>query len=77
MEGIQVCLNEGPHPFPREDNSKNIKIILKTVKIFSLEPLGQFQPNLAQGMHAWVVVIQVCSNERPHPSPSGYNIENS
>ena len=25
--------------------------------------------------HAWVVVIQVCLNEKPHPSISGYNIE--
>ena len=49
--GILICTNEGQHPFPRGDNSKNIKItsILKTLKSFS-EPLGQFQPNLAQSM---------------------------
>ena len=30
---------------------------------YSQEPLGQFQPNLAQSILQWVMGIQVCSNE--------------
>ena len=45
MEVIKVCSNEGPHPFTRGDNRKNIESIQKS---FYPEPLGQFQPNLAQ-----------------------------
>ena len=42
--GIQVCSNEGPFSFPR-GNSEKIHW-----RISSLEPLRQFQRNLAQGI---------------------------
>ena len=47
--GILIYSNKGPHPFPRGDNeiAKYIDDILKSS---SLEPLGQFQPNLAQSI---------------------------
>ena len=38
-----------------------------------LEPLHQFQPNLAQSI--WVKGIQVFRNEEPRPFPRGNNIE--
>ena len=41
--GIQVCLNEGPHPFSRGDNSENA--------LTSPELLIQFQQNLAHSNH--------------------------
>ena len=71
---IQVCSNEGPQPFLRGDNSKNIKIISKTLKIFFFRTTGSISTKLGT-KYAWVVMIQVCSNEGPQPSPSGYNIE--
>ena len=40
----------------------------------SPEPLGQFQPNLAQSSR-WVKGIQVCSNNWPRPFPRGDNYE--
>ena len=73
-KGIQVCSNEWPHPFRKGDNSKTIKIILKNLKNFIFRTTGSISTKLGT-KHAWVVVIQVCSNEGPHPSPSGYNIE--
>ena len=42
---------------------------LFTFSSSSPEPLGQFQPNLAQSMN------QVCSNEGPRPFPRGDNYE--
>jgi hypothetical protein len=45
-EGIQVCSNEGRHFALRGDNSKRVKIYKNILK--SPEPLGQFQPDLAQ-----------------------------
>ena len=35
MKGIQVCLNEGPFPFPKGDNSEIAKIHTRHLKIFS------------------------------------------
>ena len=40
VKGIQVCSNEGPHPFPREDNYEIAKYIDKIKKSSSPEPLG-------------------------------------
>ena len=74
VEGSQICSNEGPHPFLRVNYSKNIKIILKTFKIFFFRTTGTIFTKLGT-KHAWVVLIQVCSNEGPHPSPSWYNIK--
>ena len=49
MKGIQVCSNEGPHPFPRGDNNEIVKMFEEILKS-SQEPLRQFQPNLAQSI---------------------------
>ena len=64
----------GTHLFPRGDNSKNIKIISKTLRIFFFRTAGSISIILGT-KHAWVVVIQVCLNEGPHPSLRGYNNE--
>ena len=51
VKGIQVCLNEGPNPFPRGDYYKNNENTLKKIKqISSPEPLSQFQPILVQSI---------------------------
>ena len=47
--GSEVCLNEGPCPFPRGDNYEIARIHRRNIKKKpSPEPLGQFQPYLAQ-----------------------------
>ena len=48
VKGIQDCSNEWPHPFPRGDNYKKAKINSQIFKFSSPEPLGKFQPKLAQ-----------------------------
>ena len=46
-ERIQVCSNEGPCTFPKENKSQKSKIT--EFKNFPLQkPLDQFQPNFAQ-----------------------------
>ena len=45
---------------------------LFTFSSSSQEPLGQFQPNLAQ-IILWVKGIQLCSNEGSCPFPRGNN----
>ena len=50
VKGIQACSNEGPCPFPWGDNYKMAKIHWQISKSSSPEPLGQFQPNLAQSI---------------------------
>ena len=40
VKGIQVCSNEGPHPFPRGDNYEIAKYIDEIKKSSSPEPLG-------------------------------------
>jgi hypothetical protein len=48
-EGIDIFANEGWRPSPRGDNSKRVKIYPKKfLKSSSPEPLGQFQPELAE-----------------------------
>ena len=64
---IQVCSNEGPHPFPSDYK------IAKFQK-FPPEPLSQFQSNLAQ-MHPWMKGIQFFSYEGHRHFPRGDNFE--
>ena len=73
MEGIQVCSNEEPRPFPRGDNSKNVKLYWKYFKIFS-RTIGPISTKLGT-MNPWMEGIQVCSNAGPHPFPRGDNYE--
>ena len=49
MKGIQVCSIVGPRPSQRVDNWEIIKINWQLLKS-SPEPLGQYQPNLAQSI---------------------------
>ena len=46
--GTQIWSNEGPNPFPREDNYEIAKYIDEILKSLSLELLSRFQSNLAQ-----------------------------
>ena len=70
VKGIQVSSNEVSRPIPRGDNYEIAKIHWWNLKkTSSQEPLGQFQPNLAQC--TWVKGIQVCSKEGPRPIPRG------
>ena len=62
------------HTLFQGDNSKNIKIISKTSKIFFFRTTGSVSTKLGT-KHAWVVLIKNCSNEWLHPSPSGNNIK--
>ena len=49
---IKVCWNEGLHPFPRWDNKEILepKYIHEILKSPPPEPMGHFQPNLAQSI---------------------------
>ena len=49
VKGFWVCSNGKATHFPRGDNYK----IAKNLKSSSLEPLGQFQPNLAKSIPLW------------------------
>ena len=40
--GIQICLNEGPRPFPRVDNYEIAKYIDEILKSSPQELLGRF-----------------------------------
>ena len=40
MKGIQVCSNEGPRPFQREDNWEKVKINRQLLKIFFSRTTG-------------------------------------
>ena len=42
VEGIQVCSNERPRPFPRGDNSQNVNLYWKCFKIFLSRTTGPF-----------------------------------
>ena len=66
VKGIQVCSNEGPHPFPRGDNYTNSENTLKKFKNLLLQNYWA---------NPWVKGIQVCSNEGPSPFPRGDNNE--
>lgn len=49
-DGHPSCLYEGPHSFPRRNNSEKSYSYLKS---YSPESLGQFEPNLAQSIPKW------------------------
>ena len=51
IKGILVYSYEGPCPFPRGENSKNVKFYWKYLRSSSPEPLCKFQSNLAQIIH--------------------------
>ena len=75
MVGIQICSNERPRPFPRGDNYEKVKIhSLPNLKIFLSRTTGLISTKLGT-KHPWVMEIQVCSNEGPHPFPRGDNYE--
>ena len=65
--GIQVCTNEGPRPFPRDDNSENIKLYWKYLNIFFSKITGPISTE-HNTEHLWMERIQACSNEGPRPS---------
>ena len=54
VKGISLCSNEGPTLFLREIITKKRKYIDEIKKSSSPEPLGQFQPNLAQSILGWM-----------------------
>ena len=74
MKGIQVCSNEGSHPFPRGDDYEIAKIPWRNLKIFFTIPTGPISTKLGT-KYPWVKGIHVCSNEGPNPSPRGDNNE--
>ena len=63
VQGIQVCTNEGPRPFPRGDYFEIVKTHWWKLKIFSrtTEPIS----TKLGTKHPWVKGIQVYSNEGP------------
>ena len=65
---IQVCSNEGPHIFPRGDNSNIMKLHWKLLKIF--RTTGPISIQLGT-KHPCVMRMQICSNERPFSFPRG------
>ena len=71
---IQVCSNEGPHPFPREDNYKIAKMHWLKLRILFSRTTGPISTKLCT-MPPWVMGIKVYSNEGSHPFPRGYNYE--
>ena len=50
----------GPSSFPRGDIYEIAKLHLKKKKKTTPEPLGQFQPNLAQSILGCMKRIRVC-----------------
>ena len=64
VKGFQVCSNEGPCPFQREDNYEIVKIHWRNLKIFFSRTTGPILTQLGT-KHPWVKGIQVCSNEEP------------
>ena len=64
VKGIQVCSNEGRHPFPRGDNNEIAKIHLQNLKIF-FSRTARLLSNKLGTLHPWMKGIQVCSNEQP------------
>mgnify|MGYP003685767591 CR=1 FL=1 len=70
MKGIQVCSNEGPHPFPRGYIYVIVKIHWRNLKIFFSRTTGPISTKLST-KHPWMMGIQVCSNVRLYPFPRG------
>ena len=74
VEEIQFCLNEGPCPSPRGDNSEIVKLYWKYLKIFFFRITEPISTKLGTN-DPWVEGIQFFSNEGPCPSPRGDNRE--
>ena len=54
VKRIQVCLNEGSHPFPRGDNNEiNTKLLTKFKIILLYNQHGKFEPNSVQSILGW------------------------
>ena len=60
---VQVCSNEGPHPFSSGDNYEIANIHWLKLKIFS-RTTWPISTKLGT-MHPWVKGIQDCSNKEP------------
>ena len=67
IQGIQVCSNEGPHPFPSGDNYEIANMHWR--KSSCPESQGQFQPNLEQS------ILRLRANEEPSPFQRGVYYE--
>jgi hypothetical protein len=65
-EGIQFCSNEGERLSPRGDNSKEVNIHLKFLKILFLRTSKPSSIKLSTNC-LFVKGIQVCSNKGPGP----------
>ena len=72
MKGIQICSNHDDHPFPRGDNSENVKIYWWIFKIFFFWTADPISFKLGTN-YSWVMGIQICSNEGPNPLQRGDN----
>ena len=72
VKGIQVCSNEGPHPFPRGDNCEIVKIHWQYLKIFFSRTTEPFSTKLGT-KHPWMNGFQICSNEGPCSFSRGDN----
>ena len=68
VKGIQVCSNEGAHPFPRGDNYQIANIDWqKLINLLLQNHWANF--NQTWQKHSWVMGTQVCFNKGPHPFP--------
>ena len=72
--GIQVCSNDGPRSFLREDNNKIAKIHWQTLKILFSRIAGPISTKIGR-KHSWVKGIQLYFNEGPLPFSMGDNKE--
>ena len=73
-DGNSILFKWRASPFQRGDNWRNIKN-LNLKKSSSPEPLGQFQPNLAQSILAWWVFKFVLKKGHARPFLRGDNYE--
>ena len=62
--GIQICLNKGPRPLPRGDNSGTLKILSRTT--------GQISTIIGT-KHPWAKGIQFCLNKGSYLFQKGYD----
>ena len=63
-EGVQVCLNEGPNPFPMGNDFEIAKIHCQYLKIFYSRTAGLISTKLGT-MLLWMKGIQFFSNKEP------------
>ena len=66
VKGIQVCSNEGPRPFSREDNNEIAEIHWQNLNIFFSRTDGLISTKLGT-KHPWVKGIQVVFKWRAQP----------